>query len=777
MLPNSNNLNLQQPPSSPTTQPSSSSSPSPPSALVVPIVAIPLLPSLPSNVPSSLPSTPSSASRALSYVDAAGRTQRVSARQQATAAAVLRRASSTPSVTGTQARIQRPKKQSSTAGKWEVDCILEEASTASGTIYRVQWKGYEPTWEPYEHVKECKALTTWQQQRQQPASTSTASSNVPQRRSHLPNECPLCPRTFPLGKGLVAHINRQHTPIPTHVITSLALHRCLHCQHFYQSLQSHHRRCTATQPAVHSYRTQPQQIPHTPLASAYASSAPLLLEHKAEKDGKEEPTAVASARVLFVSPTRATTQQHIRFPPIPELPISDFASDHVPPCSPPSPPCVHTHVHASVPMHVHVPPSPEPRQPCCVCQMEASIIDDSSATVPLPCCQHPVHLPCMIHQSQYASTCPACRTDLAHQQIHPSFSMPATVQRVSDAYAHDLTIDEINRIQQHEHQQQHGTDAATLDLINDMLHCEGLSDAPPPLLNHTLELPALATVISPVRHVMFDASSNMLQVHTHAVDSPSEVPSIHSPRDDHDTEVTFQVTLHNVSAPQAETQQSSTVPTAASLPPALPESSVPSQLPASYSILPHLWRTIPSAAAAPWITVCRDVLRSATAAEVDGDISKRDEAYAAFMLLPRKHLNRISKQRNAARKLAKHLHYTVTPKATQQQQSQRSTQSSRPQPPRDNNISLPDHDLIAVQKATRLVREGHNRRADVIKCSCELLLFYSSSVLGVFSACSWINLSAFFALSAFLHLLAFLLASKGGTAVVLCVSCAAVKHD
>ncbi len=76
---------------------------------------------------------------------------------------------------------------------------MDQASTASGVIYRVKWKGYDPTWEPYEHVRDCAALEVWQrQQQQQPSQSATVVEGQkkchPSYRQttqrHVPQACP-----------------------------------------------------------------------------------------------------------------------------------------------------------------------------------------------------------------------------------------------------------------------------------------------------------------------------------------------------------------------------------------------------------------------------------------------------------------------------------------------------------------------------------------------------------------------------------------------------------
>ena len=147
------------------------------------------------------------------------------------------------------------------------------------------------------------------------------------------------------------------------------------------------------------------------------------------------------------------------------------------------------------------------------------------------------------------------------------------------------------------------------------------------------------------------------------------------------------------------------------------------------SLLPHYllnyhrsiypFHIMPKSATSSWIGVCRTVLQQALTSEKDGNIDKRDEAFSQFILLPRQYLNRVAKQRNAARKLAKHLHFQHST-LSQPQQTQTSTYPHQQQQPAQqqrqpiqetNDITVPDADAFAAQKAARLVREGHVRRA------------------------------------------------------------------
>jgi len=135
------------------------------------------------------------------------------------------------------------------------------------------------------------------------------------------------------------------------------------------------------------------------------------------------------------------------------------------------------------------------------------------------------------------------------------------------------------------------------------------------------------------------------------------------------------------------------------------------------------------------------LLQQALSAEKEGNLDKRDELFVQFMLLPRRYLNRVPKQRNAARQLAKHLHHQHS-SLSQPQQTQTSLHSHQQQQqvqqrrtiPETNNIPVPDADAFAAQKATRLVREGHVRRAVTALLSTPSPLYFKF-ITSVASTC------------------------------------------
>ena len=686
------NSNNQSPPSPPHTstppppslsQPSplntnaSSSSQKPPSAMCVPVLPPPPL----STLTTSSQLTSANTSSRISLVSGSGRAPRASSRHKAIPRSLSGPATTslTPPRPSRQSHHTTTTKKRATAGKWVVEKIIDQATTASGTIYHVKWKGpYDSTWEVYDNVKDCEALEIWQQHRSRLIQVAS-TSQVPNPRRALPTQCPLCTRTFNHGKGLVAHLNTNHTPIPLHIISSLSLLPCPHCKHFYQSLQSHQRHCTADHPAVHSFRSNPpQQQPHTSLADAFAATSHIH-EHKAERDNKEEiPPTSSTVYIQHEQKTEKENKQNHRYstllPPIPDLPVSEFASEAHPPCSPP------THTTPSSP-HTDTPVlhTFDNTPVCCICQSSNSIIDDTTETFPLPCCQNPVHLSCVIAQSQNASTCPTCRIDLAHRQLHPSFTMPPTLQRVNETYANDMSMDEISRIQNEQQNEHQGIDDATLELLRTMLN-DDASLPSFPLVDVQLPQQVQVQVLIPPestsspRRVSFDLSSNTLHVHTNIelIDNNSINEGQHEykfsdvlyPEHDASAEnVEFNITLNNAH------DSSHNNP-----PHPLPSSSLPCQLPSQYSTIPHLWKTIPKSATSSWAGVGRTLLQQALSAEKEGNLDKRDELFVQFMLLPRRYLNRVAKQRNAARQLAKHLHHQHS-SLSQPQQTQTSLHS------------------------------------------------------------------------------------------------------
>ena len=180
---------------------------------------------------------------------------------------------------------------------------MKQVSTSKGTVYHVKWKGYDPTWEPYEHVRDCAAFRArWQQQQKQPASQPTATPTNQSRRQHqqpasqpttsptnhsrrspLPSQCPLCAHTFTQGKGLVSHFKTSNTHPFLHISST---HTHSIAAHTADTIISHYRRCTAANPAQHSFRTQPQPIQHTctSLAETTAATLPLEQEHLVKPD-------------------------------------------------------------------------------------------------------------------------------------------------------------------------------------------------------------------------------------------------------------------------------------------------------------------------------------------------------------------------------------------------------------------------------------------------------------------------------------------------------------
>jgi hypothetical protein len=171
----------------------------------------------------------------------------------------------------------------------------------------------------------------------------------------------------------------------------------------------------------------------------------------------------------------------------------------------------------------------------------------------------------------------------------------------------------------------------------------------------------------------------------------------------------------DVSSPQsaaANSDDSQATIIVDSLPP-LPSSNEPSSttehitnehteifsLPPEYDTLPHLWTSIPHSAEKEWEHICSKLLQHICDAEDDETLY---HCILQFLLLPRRVLNRVPNQRNAASKLKQQMF-----RFSYQHQAQDTAQ----QQPSSSNKDERDQRAKAISKATTLIKAGHKMRA------------------------------------------------------------------
>jgi hypothetical protein len=122
-------------------------------------------------------------------------------------------------------------------------------------------------------------------------------------------------------------------------------------------------------------------------------------------------------------------------------------------------------------------------------------------------------------------------------------------------------------------------------------------------------------------------------------------------------------------------------------------------LPQEFDTLPYLWTSIPHSAEKEWEHICSELLQQICDAEDDETLY---HCILQLILLPRRVLNRIASQRNAALKLKQQLF-----RFSFQQQAQDTTQQQSSSSNKDDR----DQRAKAISKATTLIKAGHKMRA------------------------------------------------------------------
>jgi hypothetical protein len=135
-------------------------------------------------------------------------------------------------------------------------------------------------------------------------------------------------------------------------------------------------------------------------------------------------------------------------------------------------------------------------------------------------------------------------------------------------------------------------------------------------------------------------------------------------------------------------------------------------LPIEYDALPHMWDDIPGSAANEWMLLCRRDLDGMYDAhmrmsDVDTSTTARDKHIAALLLKPRHILQRTAGQKQAARKLKRHLSHLVRQEQQPQSQQQQREQKQEQQMPH----APADADARRIAMAAKRVRDGNVRKA------------------------------------------------------------------